>query len=215
MSRLLFLLFILVPLQASAHIYKLDYAGQITQIHLGTLGYAVGDSISGSLTIDLTNVVDVSTEWDGENTAIFESPTGENFIKGYHDPKEPNNIDVFGITDDLGGVPNDVIYVLERRLLGNANSSFVFSLVLFLDGNTYSGVSIEDLKFSHSDLREVTWGSITRSIYDEASGIEYWDDASFNITHIKISKIPEPSALILIFIGFTSIFFIKVLKLQK
>ena len=215
MSRLLFLLFILVPLQASAHIYKLDYAGQITQIHLGTLGYAVGDSISGSLTIDLTNVVDVSTEWDGESTAIFESPTGENFIKGYHDPNEPNNIDVFGITDDLGGVPNDVIYVLERRLLGNANSSLVFSLVLFLDGNTYSGLSIEDLKFSHSDLRAGTWGSITRSIYDEASGIEYWDDASFNIAHLKISKVPEPSALILIFIGFTSVFFIRVLKPQN
>lgn len=219
MSKIFLLLFIIFPLQASAHLYKFEYSGTITTLYGSGLGYSIGESVSGALTLDLSKAVDTTPEM--ENVATFKSLTGENFVSGFHPQSEPLSSDIFIVHND--GSYNssliDAIHIGDWVPLGDNYSRFMFDLILILDPATFSNKYPDDFNFSTVNVRPGgTWGNIQRTRHEgrpDGTGTMYNDQAIFNIDYIKSSKVPEPSSLILIFLGSILVFLLRTLKLRS
>lgn len=219
MSKIFFLLLVIFPLQASAHLYKFEYSGTITTLYGTGLGYSIGESVSGALTLDLSKAVDTTPAM--ENVATFKSLTGENFVSGFHSQSEPRSSDIFIVMND--GNHNlslvDAIHIGDWVPLGDNYSRFMFDLILILDPATFSNKYPDDINLSIANVRpDGTWGNIQRTRYrgrPDGTGTMYNDQAIFNIDYIKSSKVPEPSSLILIFLGSILVFLLRNFKLRS
>lgn len=218
MSRKFLLLLLLIPFHVSAHLYKVEYSGTINTVHHGGFGYAIGDKVSGALTIDFSKAVDKDPT---ENNARFHSPTNDNFISGFH-PHGENSEDLL-IINDNGSVNSelvDMLHIGDWLNQGDRFSRFMFDLIVMLDSSTFSSDDPEDFSFSTESLRTGrTWGNIQRIWHTEPFGSSptqlFSEQAIFSIDYIKSSKVPEPSPLTLIFLGSISVFLIRLLKLRN
>lgn len=218
MSRKFLLLVLLIPLHVSAHLYKVEYSGTIITAHHYAFGYAVGDKVSGTLTIDFLKAVDKDPT---ENTAWFHSPTSDNFISGFH-PQSENSEDVLLINDNTSFNSElvDALHIGDWLNQGDRFSRFMFDLIVILDSSTFSSDAPEDFSFSTENLRASgTWGNIQRIWHNQPLGSTptqlFSEQAIFSIDYIKSSKVPEPSPLTLIFLGSISVFVIRVLKFRN
>lgn len=218
MSRQFLLLLLLIPLHVSAHLYKVEYSGTIITAHHYAFGYAVGDKVSGTLTIDFSKAVDKDPT---ENTAWFHSPTNDNFISGFH-PDGENSEDVLLINDNgsFNSELVDALHIGDWLNQGDRFSRFMFDLILILDPSTFSSDAPEDFSFSTESLRtNGTWGNIQRIWHTQPLGSIptqlFSEQAIFSIDYIKSSKLPEPSPLTLIFLGSVSVLLIRLLKPRK
>jgi hypothetical protein len=218
MSRKFLLLLLLIPLHVSAHLYKVEYSGTIITAHDDDFGYAIGDKVSGALTIDFSKAVDKDP---AENIAWFHSPASDNFISGFH-PHGENSEDVLIINNNgsFNSELVDALHIGDWLNQGDRFSRFMFDLILILDSSTFSSDAPEDFSFSTESLRtDGTWGNIQRIWHMEPFGSTptqlFSEQAIFSIDYIKSSKVPEPSPLTLIFLGSISVFLIRLLKLRN
>lgn len=218
MSRKFLLLLLLIPLHVSAHLYNVEYSGTITTAYRDDFGYAIGDKVSGALTIDFSKAVDKDPT---ENYARFHSPTNENFISGFH-PHGENSEDLLIINDNgsFNSELVDALHIGDWVNQGDRFSRFMFDLILILDSSTFSSDAPEDFSFSTENLRaDGTWGNIQRIWHTEPFGTNptqlFSEQAIFSIDYIKSSKVPEPSPLTLLLLGSISVFLIRFLKLRN
>jgi len=215
MSKKFILFLLLIPLHVSANLYNVEYSGTIVTAHKGDFGYAVGDKVSGVLTIDFSKAVDKDPT---ENNAWFHSPTSDNFISGFH-PNGENSEDVLTINNNASFNSElvDALDIGDWVNQGDRFSRFMFDLILILDSSTFSSDTPEDFSFSTENLSaDGSWGNIQRTWHTEPLGSNprqlFSEQAIFSIDYIKSSKVPEPSPLALLFLGLISVFLIRLLK---
>lgn len=218
MSRKLLLLLLLIPLHVSAHLYKVEYSGTIITTYHDGFGYAIGDKVSGALTIDFSKAVDKDPT---ENNAWYHSPSGENFISGFH-PHGENSEDVLIINNNVTNnfQTIDAIDIGDWVNQGDRFSRFVFDLIVVLDSDTFSSDAPEDFSFSTENvIANRARGNIQRTWHTGPLGSIptrlFAEQAIFRIDYIKSSKVPEPTPLTLIFLGSISMLLIRLLKLRN
>jgi hypothetical protein len=216
MSKIFFLLLFIFPLQVSAHLYKFEYSGTITTLYGTGLGYSIGESVSGALTLDLSKAIDTTPEM--ETAATFKSPTGENFVSGFHSQNEPLSADIFIVQNGAHYDSNsvDAIHIGDWVPLGDRYSRFMFDLILILNPATFSNKYPDDINFSTANMKsDGTWGNIQRTRYEIGSdgiGAMFNDQAIFNIEYITASKVAEPFSLTLMLLGSMAVFLLRALK---
>lgn len=208
MFKLLLLFASLVPLHAAAYVQKIDYAGTIHTIYGNGLGYSIGDKVSGSLYVDISKAVDNDP---AENVAWYTSPTGENFVSGYHAPGTPSS-DVVRMEDGIetsAGL-QDQMHIGDWLPLGDIFSRFMFDLILVMKPDTFSMSDLNHWNLSVDQLTPTgSWGNIQKTVYvshGDGTGHILADQAIFSIDYLKSSSVPESSGFILVLMGLAGIF---------
>ena len=213
--KLILALILLVPISAHAAVINIEYTGHVDWLTGTGLGHSFGDSVSGSVQIDLNKVGFAS--FDRVKTRYDSLGNHDLVVSGYTNPAEGYSVDfinVFNNTHPVNGLFEDRVEIMDgtNSFDDATGTGFFNSLQLYfsfqgtdwLTSDSIAGLNIDS---SEPVFLGPSFGVkvFSRSILNDTTGeYEYFTDtASFMFDFVKITStsVPESSSVILMLLG--------------
>lgn len=221
---------VLFPSVASAAIISINYTGYISATEGSGLGYGVGESVAGSVQVDLTNALSINPP--SSNVAnYFAAANDHDLISGYHAGAVGNSADMVDVNDasyEYNGIFEDFLkvsdsdseFILDSAFNFTSNFySFYLEVLLpgidWLSGNDLSNVNVDindatALASSRAQMYNV-FAAGNAANYSVHADVAYITLSSLQITTLAvpqanaITNVPESNGLILFMLVLTGL----------
>lgn len=212
--KLILAFILLMPMFANAAAINIEYTGHVDWLTGSGLGHSLGDSISGTVQIDLSKTG--SVWFDGVKTRYDSLGNHDLVVTGYTNPADGYGLDfvnVFNNTHQVNGLFEDRVEIMDATngFDSASGTGFFNSLQLYfsfqgtdwLTSDSIAGLNIDS---SEPVFLGPSFGVkvFSRSVQNQFGEFEYFTDtASFMFDSLKISTIsvPESGSFFLMLLG--------------
>ena len=205
MKRMIVLaLFAFAPLAANAVVIRIDYFGTVTSVQGNGLGYAVNDTIAGSMFIDtdLASPPDTSFSTATVDVGVYRGPSANpGFVVGglsAADGAFDENLDVVLVADRKAAGGIDGYSILNRSTNSNGFVRGESIEVGDLASDFIVGIGlVQSFSVTAADLLE---GALFDYQYNTASPGQnfFYNEAQFSLSTISVNAVPEPATFALL-----------------
>lgn len=202
---------------AQASIIDINYRGTITFTDGNGLGYSVGDSVTGTIKIDLAKSTGDQVGWFEQLSLYRSNPDVNDMVSGYHSVNLGTSWDWIDLYDSIYN--DNLVFSGDSLEIGDGN------ILNYVDGSGSEASSVQlRLAFQYSDIftndkledmKDVDLSSLflsksfgayinsTTTILSPSDYVYYQDSAIFEFTafDLKVSKVDEPRIPVLLTLG--------------